>query len=203
MEIGEVRSDPQPSAQYNAPHHQQQQLTAQQKQQQTEELTKNIKAISNRLGALRSQERKEKRQQLTEDLSAAWDGRELANAATLARLIGATGLGVANRNYRSLPSFTPRADEWGAFVARAPADGGLAAVATPVPEFASWRPEHLPDLLSVTEPIGPPPCVEGNALKAAKEDLWTTTLALAKAKKRKYAVQWSAPAEVWAIALQP
>ena len=64
--------------------------------------------------------RKEKRRQITEEFSAAREERDLASAATLSRLLGAAGLGVANRSFRALPSSTPRAEEWGVFVSLPP-----------------------------------------------------------------------------------
>ena len=45
----------------------------------------------------------------------------------LARRRAGTGVGVANRDYRSLPSYRPSVDEWVQFLGQQGDDGGLAA----------------------------------------------------------------------------
>ena len=156
-----------------------------------------IQALTRKLSKHRRCEQRRRRQMREDDLQAAWKVRNLALVPRLARELSGTGIGLKNRNYRSLPTATPSRGEWKQFLEKPGIEGGLAATEAEVPQF--FKPDG--EYIEALKGYDGDPDIEITATDEALawHDIAMLKNGLWKSKHRKFAPRWSAPAELWKI----
>ena len=120
----------------------------------------------------------------------------------LARKLGQAGIGLKNRNFRSLPASNPSAQQWIEFLAREPLEGGLRAEEVVTPVTCNPMQEQLDAIFQPMQPIDP---IEAYTPEAAlgKRDARLIIRQLERTAHRKNAPPWCLPPEIWLILLKP
>ena len=90
-------------------------------------LTRAVNDLSSQLFKVRRKQFRQKQAKLTQELSDAWQSRDLSKCHKIARLIAARGQGVKRRQFNIMTSCIPSAAEWEQTLSLPGKQGGLLA----------------------------------------------------------------------------